>query len=93
MNTGIVWRLSFLLLPITGITGWFLYDGGIAFGWNLIWYWTWIIGFLSVYEAGLVFSYFLNRIKGKTNKENIFFILVGLCLLVIASVCVIVQLK
>ncbi len=92
MRTGIILKLTFLLLPVTGITLWFLYDGGIGFGWNLIWYWIWMIGFLSVYEAGLVFSYFFNRINGKKNKENILFMLVGLCLLIIASVCAIMQL-
>ncbi|OQP58577.1 hypothetical protein [Niastella populi] len=92
MSTGIICKLTFLLLPVTGITLWFLYDGGIGLGWNLIWYWIWIIGFLTVYTAGVVFSYFYNRIKGKRNKENILFMLVGLSLLVIASGCAIMQL-
>lgn len=84
MNKGITWRLSLLLLPLAGITLWFLYDGGISFGWNFIWYWTWIITYLLAYQAVLLLNVALNFKKAGFSRENRIFLLSGLALLVIA---------
>lgn len=63
INVGIVSRLVFLLLPLVGITLWFIYDGGIGFGWNLIWYWISIIGFLLLYQLALLLNLMLQHKK------------------------------
>ncbi|MFI0430160.1 hypothetical protein [Mariniflexile sp. HMF6888] len=86
ITTGIIWRGAFLLVPLTGITLWFLYDGGIGFGWNLIWYWIWIIGFLLLYQIVLLSNLILNYTKIGFSTENKVFMLIGLLLLVIAIV-------
>lgn len=86
INTGTAWRLSLLLLPLAGITLWFLYDGGISFGWDFIWYWTWIIAFLLAYEAVLLLNVALNFKKAGFSRENRIFLLSGLVLLAIATI-------
>ncbi|EID72332.1 hypothetical protein [Imtechella halotolerans] len=86
INVGIVSRLVFLLLPLVGITLWFIYDGGIGFGWNLIWYWISIIGFLLLYQLALLLNLMLQHKKKGFSKENKIFIIIGLILLFLAIV-------
>jgi hypothetical protein len=92
ITTGIIWRGAFLLVPLIGITLWFLYDGGIGFGWNLIWYWIWMIGFLLLYQIALLSNLILNYKKRGFGKENKIFMSIGLLLLVMASVFFITEL-
>lgn len=92
MNKGIVPRLVFLLLPLAGITLWFLYDGGIGFGWNLIWYWIWIIGFLLLYQLALLLNLLLYYKKRGFTKANKIFMITGLILLLLAIVAFVLQL-
>lgn len=84
INKGIVVRLVFLLLPLVGITLWFLHDEGIGFGWNLIWYWICIIGFLLLYQFLLLLNLMLYYKKRGFTKVNKIFMTTGLILLLLA---------
>lgn len=86
ITTGIIWRAAFLLVPLIGITLWFRYDGGVGFGWNLIWYWIWIIGFLLLYQVVLLSNLIHNYPKSGFSGENKIFMLIGLLLLIISIV-------
>lgn len=92
INKGFIVRLLLLVLPIGGITFWFLNDGGIGFGWNLIWYWIWIIGFLLIYQLALLLNLMLYYKKRGFVKENKIFMTIGLLLLLLAIVTFVFEL-
>lgn len=81
---GFIVRFILLILPIAGITLWFLHDGGIGFGWNLIWYWIWIISFLLLYQIALLLNQVIHYKKGEFTKANKIFMTTGLILLLLA---------
>lgn len=86
INKDIVSRLIFLLLPLVVITLCFLHDGGIGFGWNLIWYWICIIGFLLLYQLILLLNLMLYYKKRGFTKANKIFMITGLILLLLAII-------
>lgn len=86
-------QLAFLLLPLTGITLWFMHDGGMDFGWNLIWYWLWIIGFLLVHQATLLIKLVSTHKRGGFSRESRVVLLIGFVLLMSSVVFFVRQLN
>ncbi|MBE8720772.1 hypothetical protein C4F40_08550 [Sphingobacterium sp. Ka21] len=74
--------LTLLLLPLISITAWFLLDGGISHGYNFIYYWIWIIGFLIVFNTVVAVLLIYKSIKRINTFEYSRIFYIGLALLI-----------
>ncbi len=81
-------KSALLILPLAVIIGWFVHEGGFTSGGGLatIYGLLSILAFLLCYEIGLFIHRFYLVKKGVATNEDDLFLVIGLVILVIATI-------